>query len=58
MTNATPLHDGAEQLRIVGAATAPDIVPVAVTVLLVLTTIGLGVGALVSFLKLLASPAQ
>lgn len=58
MTKATPLQNGAEQLRILCAATAPDIVPVAVTVLLVLTTIGLGVGALVRFLKLLASPAQ
>ena len=39
-------------------ATAVDIVPVAVTIVLIVTAVGLGVGALVRFIKLITNVAK
>ena len=39
-------------------ATAVDIVPVAVTIVLIITAVALGVGALVQFIKLIVNAAK
>lgn len=39
-------------------ATAVDVVPIVVTIVLVLTAVGLGIGAVVRFIKLVGNTAK
>ncbi len=44
--------------RVIPSATAVDIVPIVVTIVLIIIAVGLGVGALVRFIKLVVSVAK